>query len=723
MATPACTSCAIHTESTFRIEGLCCHTEAATLERRLTALPGVERLTMDVVGQRLRIAYDAAVTGTAAIAEAVAETGMRAWVDQDRTAHDPHRSVRSDAAAPDGRWDRAPMLLLGVATVALGLGLALQFFDVGRPAIVPLMLLAVLAGGLTTWRRAVASVKNRTLDMYVLMLVAVIGAVAIQEWSEAATVIVLFAIAQQLERRSMDRARRALDALLKFAPTEVRVRRGADERRVSPADVHVGETMIVAPGERVSLDGIVTAGQSDVNQAPVTGESVPVAKEPGDRVFAGTVNGHGALDVQVTAVGEDTTLARIIHLVERAQAQRAPSQAWVDRFALRYTPIVLGLAVLVALVPPLLFAQPFALWLYRALVLLVIACPCALVISTPVSIVSALAAAARRGVLVKGGMFLEKLAVIKAIALDKTGTLTTGTLSVEAIAAAPDASPADVLRIAATLGDRSEHPLARAIARHASAQGVTPGAIHRLAALPGQGAQGDVDGVRALIGSRRLFEERGIALDALAPAIDDLLARGMTVVLVARGDRAAGVIGLRDELRRHGREAIDLLRAEGIVHVTLLTGDHERSARAAGEAGRVDTIEAGLLPGDKVDIVHRLRAAHGPVLMVGDGINDAPALAAADVGVAMGVAGTDAAIETADVALMADDLRTLSYVVRLGRATIRTIQTNIAIALGLKLAFVLMAVAGVATLWMAVLADTGASLIVVANGLRLLRTR
>jgi Cd2+/Zn2+-exporting ATPase len=726
----SCTTCEQHTESTFRVEGMCCHTEAKTLEQRLLRVGGVHRLTTDVVGQRLRVAYDAAKTTKAMIAEAVAETGMRAWVDQERA------SAASASVSPPSS-EKWPTVWLGVAALALGVGLFLHAAGAAQPLTIGLMVIAVISGGVTTIRRAVIAIRNRTLDMYVLMLVAVIGAALIGEWFEAATVVVLFSFAQVLERRSLDRARRAIGALVGISANEVRLRRGASELQVALADVRVGDLMLVAPGERIALDGSIVRGASDVNQAPVTGESVPVAKEPGDRLFAGTINGHGALEVQVTAVGDDTTIARIIHLVERAQEQRAPSQAWVDRFAHRYTPIVLILAALVAILPPLLLAQPFAWWIYRALVLLVIACPCALVLSTPISIVSGLAAAARRGVLIKGGVFLEKLAAVRALAIDKTGTLTRGVLIVNEVVAADGHTPEEVIATAAALGARSEHPLARAVSAYAITHQIKTPRAHTLTALPGQGMTGLLDvccaveaakcgdevAPEVLIGSPRLFAQQQIALDGLATRVDDITRRGMTLVLVARAGRALGAIGLLDEVRVHSREAIDLLRAEGITHVALLTGDHDASARAAGESGRIDTVEAGLLPADKVTAVERLRARHGTIAMVGDGINDAPALAAADIGVAMGAVGTDAAIETADVALMSDDLRALSYVVRLGRKTLRTVQTNVAIALGLKLAFMALAIAGQATLWMAVVADMGASLIVVANALRLLRTR
>ncbi len=682
------------------------------LERRVSGLPGVQRLSTDVVRQQLRVYYDAAVTSAAAIAEAVAETGMRAWLDRDVDSAPDER-----AGISQHPW------LPAAAAAALVVGLAGHLAGWAESWTIGAMALAVLLGGVNTGRRALASLGQRRLDMYVLMLVAVIGAALVGEWVEAATVVVLFAVAQALERRSLDRARHAIRTLVAAQPSEVRIRRGTDVRSVPLGDVQVGDRLVVAPGERIAFDGTVESGASDVNQAPVTGESTPAGKLPGDRVFAGSINGHGALDVVVSAVGDDTTIARIIHLVERAQAQRAPSQAWVDRFARRYTPLVLALAAVVAFVAPLVFDGGFAAWGYRALVLLVIACPCALVLSTPISIVSALAAAARHGVLVKGGVHLERLATVRAVALDKTGTLTHGVLGVESVQPASGASLEDVLRAAGALGIRSTHPVDRAIARHAQQHGQALALVRDLRALPGQGIEGVVDGVPVLLGSRRLFEDRGLLDPALRARADALEARGMAVSFVGADGRALGVIGLTDELRVHGRDAIAALRKVGVAHVALLTGDHERSARAAGEAGQVDVVESGLLPQHKVALLQAMRQRHGSVVMVGDGVNDAPALAAADVGIAMGVAGSHAAIETADVALMSDDLRAVPFAIRLGRATLATIRANVAAALVIKLVFVSLAVAGAATLWMAVAADMGASFLVVANALRLLRVR
>jgi Cd2+/Zn2+-exporting ATPase len=485
--------------------------------------------------------------------------------------------------------------------------------------------------------------------------------------------------------------------------------------------VAVGDTIIVKPGEKIPLDGRVAAGVSHVNQAPVTGESLPIDKGPGDDVFAGTINGRGALEVVVTRPRRDTTLARIIHLVERAQAQRAPSQAFVDRFARWYTPAVLALALGIATIPPLAGA-PAGPWLYRALVLLVISCPCALVISTPVSIVSALAAAARKGVLIKGGVHLERTGAVRCVAFDKTGTLTKGRVHVTEVEALDGVSADAVLGLAASLELRSEHPIGRAIVRRAEAAGITLAAGDSFQALPGRGAEARIAGTTAVVGNHRLFEERGLCSPTIHDRLDALAARGRTAVLVARGGETIGVIGVADELRESGRDAIDLLRQHGVSRVALLTGDNAETANAIAREIGVDEVRAELLPEDKVLAIEDLRRRYGTVAMVGDGVNDAPALATADVGIAMGAAGSDAALETADVALMADELLKIPYAVRLSRATVRNIRMNIAFSLGLKAVFLGLAVVGAATLWMAVVADMGASLIVIANGLRLLRS-
>ncbi|MEO8520492.1 MAG: heavy metal translocating P-type ATPase [Acidobacteriota bacterium] len=702
-----CRVCELHAESTFKVEGMDCHEEVAILERRLHRLSGLEALHADVMGQRLRIKYDAARLSAAAIAEAVAQTGMRAWLEHEEPA---------PSAASAGRRGR----LAAVSAFFFLAGIALRLAGVAGPLAWAPFVLSIAAGGIFTVRRAAVSARAGLLDINVLMVVAVVGAIALGEWIEAASVVLLFSLAQLLEVRAMDRARGAIGALMDLAPAEALVRRGTADVLLPVDDVAVGDIVLVKPGGKIPLDGRVTAGESFVNQAPVTGESLPVDKLPGDEVFAGTINGRGALDILVTRLHADSTLARIVHLVERAQAQRAPAQAFIDRFARVYTPIVLAAAMLVALAP-LALGGPWATWIYRALVLLVISCPCALVISTPVSIVSALAAAARKGVLVKGGARLERMAHTRCVAFDKTGTLTHGRPRVTDVVALDGASEADVLRVAASLEARSEHPIGSAIVAHAMERQIAPVAVEDFQALPGRGAEARAGGTVLIAGSRRLFEERGLCTPDVETAVNRFAAHGRTVVVVGAGGRALGVIGVADEARESARDTVALLRTQGVRHVVLLTGDHEPAARALAESLGLDGFRAGLLPEDKVEAVEDLRRRYGAVAMVGDGVNDAPALAAADIGIAMGVAGSDAALETADVALMADELLRIPFALRLSRATSRNIRANIAFSIVLKSVFLVMAVTGTATLWMAVVADMGASFLVIGNALRLLR--
>jgi Cd2+/Zn2+-exporting ATPase len=702
-----CTVCELHAESVFKIEGMDCHEEVVILEHRLKALTGLETFDADVVGQRLRIQYDAAKLTTARIAEAVAQTGMRAWLE--------HEEPRTEVSS---KWrDR----LVAASGVSLALGLGLNFAHVGAPWSWGLLLAAVILAGTQTARRAWTSLTAGRLDIHVLMMVAVAGAMALGEWSEAASVVFLFALAQVLEGRAMERARGAIRALMDLTPAEALVRRDGIELRLDVEDVGVGDVVIVRPGEKIPLDGRVDAGESHVNQAPITGESLPVEKKPGDEVFAGAINGRGALDVRVTRLRRDSMLARIIHLVERAQAQRAPSQTFVDHFARIYTPIVLAIACLIALAPPLVFGAAWSPWIYRSLVLLVISCPCALVISTPVSIVSALAAAARKGVLIKGGAKLERLAAVRCIAFDKTGTLTKGALRVADVVALNGARPLDILAMAASLERRSEHPIAQAIVERAVREGLPLAPIEGVEALPGLGARGRVGDRRFVVGSPRLFEELGTHSLSLAAAVEALASKGQSTVVVGTNDEVLGVIGVTDEVREGVTDTIGILRDHGVEHVVLLTGDHELAARTLANSVGISDYRAGLLPDQKLAAVTELRARYGALAMVGDGVNDAPALAAADVGIAMGAAGTDAALETADVALMADELAKIPYALRLSRATVMNIRANIAFSIGLKGAFLVLALFGAATLWMAVVADMGASLIVIANALRLLR--
>ena len=702
-----CATCELHAEAVFRVQGMDCDEEVVVLERRLRPLTGLESVSADLIGQRVHVKYDAARLSTSTIVDAVGQTGMRMWLEHEEPA----------SSGADIEW-RSRLVLACGGAIALGLVLS----AIGRSTAAAVMFtVAAVVGGIFLARRAVSAIRSRVLDINTLMVIAVAGALVLRDWLEAASVVLLFALAQWLEVRTLDRARQAIRALIDLSPRDAIVRRAGHERRTPLNEIRIGEEIVIRPGDKVPLDGVVAAGHSDVNEAPLTGESLPVDKSPGDEVYAGTINGHGALELRVTRLVRDTRLARIIHLVETAQASRAPIQSFVDRFARIYTPAVIVLALVVALVPTVVAGAEWAAWVYRALVLLVISCPCALVISTPVSIVSALSAAARNGVLVKGGAHLERLAAVRIVAFDKTGTLTKGELRVTDVVSVAGLAPDEVVSYAAAVESRSEHPVARAIVRHAQLSDVPAGA--RFAAFPGLGAEADVRGACVAVGGERLFDARGITDGRDDPRLTALRRQGKSLVLVSVDGTLAGAIALADRPRETAREAVELLRGQGVRRIAILTGDHEATARSVAADVGADEQHSALLPEEKHALVRSLRDRYGTLLMVGDGINDAPALAAADVGVAMGAAGSDVALETADVALMSDELLKLPYAIRLARATLWNIRTNVAISLALKAAFLVMAVTGSATLWMAVLADTGASVIVVGNALRLLRAR
>ncbi len=624
-----------------------------------------------------------------------------------------------DAPTPTGARTRGR-----VTAVAAGLVLAacaLGYFAALPGWVNGLFVVAALVGSIFPAQRAIQALGRGSLDINALMVIAVAGAVAIGEFEEAAMVVSLFAAAQWLEAQSLDRARKAIGQLLDATPVDVLIRDRAGERRVGIDAVPIGALMIVRPGEKLALDGLVQSGRSDVNQAPITGESLPVDKAEGDEVFAGTINGHGALTVAVTRRRADTTLARIVRLVETAQAQRAPVQQFIDRFAAWYTPSVVALAVLVAVVPVAVAAQPFDVWLYRALVLLVVACPCALVISTPVSVVSALAGAARHGVLVKGGVHLERLAGVRVVAFDKTGTLTTGTFSLDRVIPLGLTTPDDLIRLAAAVESQSEHPIAAAIVARAVGEGWALAMPSAVRSLPGLGVEGVVGESTVVCGTPRLFAERGWMTGVLAETAAAVTADGLSPVLVSRDGRAIGVLGLRDQPKPDAAQTVAELTEHEGVRVAMITGDHEAPARAIARELNVTIVRSQQLPQDKVAAVQALRRESGAIAMVGDGVNDAPALAAADVGIAMGAMGSAVALEAADIALMTDDLSKLRYAMRLSRATLANIRVNVALSVVLKAMFLALAVAGVATLWMAVLADTGASALVVANAVRLRR--
>ncbi len=634
----------------------------------------------------------------------------------------------ASGSGPAG-WRAAP--LGDVRRLLISGGLLAAGWLTGLLAPAPPWLAAVLyaatiaVGGHPTARKALRALRRRQVDFNVLMTVAVSGAMALGDWREGAVVAFLYNVAEALETYALDRARGAIRALMDLAPKVARVRRDGTEVTVPVEAVAPGDVVIVRPGERIAVDGRVLQGASAVNQAAITGESVPVDKGPGDEVFAGTLNGEGALEVEVTRRVADTTLARIIHLVEEAQAQRAPSQRLVDRFARYYTPAVAALAAGVALVPPLLLGQPWSPWLYEGLALLVASCPCALVVSTPVALVSAIGSAARHGVLVKGGLHLETAARLQAAAFDKTGTLTEGRPTVTDVVRL-GGNGACPLCLAGSLERRSEHPLARAIVAAAEAAEhdcAPPPDVEGFRALPGRGATAVIDGTRYYIGNPRLFAELGLDTAPAAEVVARFQEEGKTAILLGTDTEVAAVFAVADALRPASVAALRELRQSGVEHVVMLTGDNARTAQAVARRAGIPEFRAELLPEDKVTAVKELRRRYGAVAMVGDGVNDAPALAAATLGVAMGGAGTDVALETADVVLMADDLSRLPFLVRLSRATLGVIRQNVTLSLGLKLAAVAAVVPGWLTLWLAILADMGATVLVTLNAARLLRYR
>lgn len=617
-------------------------------------------------------------------------------------------------------------LSVGLAGVFIALGWLLKQLGAETPSVIA-YIAAIISGGRIVWRRAAASLIARSLDMNVLMTIAVSGAAALGQWGEGATVIFLFALGGILESRSLMRTRASIRELVGLTPPFARVRRQGAEVEVPPTEVEVGETLIVRPGERVPLDGEIERGTSAFDESPITGESLPVDRTVGDAVFAGSLNTSGLVEIRTTAPASDTTLARIVHLVEVAQASRAPVQRFVDRFSRVYTPIVIAIAVLIAIGAPLVGMltgmwpgfEAWQDWTYRSLVLLVISCPCALVVSTPVAIVSGITRATRDGVLVKGGAFLELAAKVRAIVFDKTGTLTEGKPAVATVVPLADVPTAEILQLAASLEAHSNHPLAAAVTAAASGGAVLP--VTDLQETPGRGLTGRVDAVPALVGSVGYAADEGVAGERFAGEAERLEADGLTVLVVVRAGDPIGLIGIADAVRDGAPEVLDALRAAGVSHLAMLTGDNPlAAARVASEAG-LSEYRARLLPEDKTKAVVELRERFGVVAMVGDGVNDAPALASADIGIAMGAAGSHTAIETADVALMRDDLAAIPRFLSLGRRTMANIRQNVALSLGVKALVLALAVVGKATLWMAVFADTGVALIVIGNGLRLLR--
>ena len=693
-------------QTPIRILQMDCPTEEALLRTKLGGMAGVAGMEFNLMQRVLTVTHEPQALEP--VLAAVRSLGFTPEIAGDAQAEPAPEPVRP-------WW---PLAVAGLAAIGSEASHWLGFPDALAAA---LALIAVLACGISTYKKGWMAVRNGNLNINALMSIAVTGALVLGQWPEAAMVMVLFTVAEWIEARSLDRARNAIRSLMQLTPeTATVLQSDGTWQEVAAKSVAVGATVRIKPGERIALDGTLVSGSSSVNQAPITGESLPVDKQAGDPVFAGTINTSGSFEYTVTAGAGDSTLARIIHAVEEAQGAKAPTQRFVDQFARVYTPVVFAIAVVVALVPPLLVGGDWIGWIYKALVMLVIACPCALVISTPVTIVSGLAAAARRGILIKGGIYLEEGRKLRWVALDKTGTITQGKPSQTDFSALNGWSPAEVRSLAASLADRSDHPVSLAVAQAAQRDGISLQTVTQFEALAGLGTKGLIQGKTYYLGNHRLIHAQGRCSDALELQLSALEEQGKTVILLTDDHSVHGIFAVADTVKEGSRQAIAELHALG-VQTVMLTGDNAHTARAIAAQVGVDDARGDLLPEDKLKVIESLMQAGTGVGMVGDGINDAPALARADIGFAMGAAGTGTAIETADVALMDDDLRKLPRFVRLSRDTHTLLVQNIVIALGIKAVFLVLTLAGMGTMWMAVFADMGASLLVVGNGLRLLR--
>ncbi|NWC04032.1 heavy metal translocating P-type ATPase [Pseudomonas sp. G1002] len=693
--------------STFRIEAMDCPTEQTLIQNKLGKLAGVQQLEFNLINRILGVTHN--LPTTAPIIDAIKSLGMQADPIEEGVA----------PAEPPAKKHWWPLAVSGVG--ALGAEV-LHFTNAAPTWVIALVaLISIFSGGLTTYKKGWIALKNLNLNINALMSIAVTGAILIGQWPEAAMVMFLFTVAELIEAKSLDRARNAISGLMQMTPEQATVRQ-ADGSWVEQ-DVKVielGSIVRVRPGERIGLDGEVTSGQSTIDQAPITGESLPIEKTVGDKVFAGTINQAGSLEYKVTAAANNSTLARIIHAVEQAQGARAPTQRFVDTFAKVYTPAVFIFALGVALIPPLFMGGVWFEWVYRALVLLVVACPCALVISTPVTIVSGLAAAARKGILIKGGVYLEGGYKLDYLALDKTGTITHGKpVQTDYLALFPnmeDSAPA----LAASLAGRSDHPVSLAIANAAVDKNLAVHTVDNFEALTGRGVKGEINGEVYYLGNHRLVEELNLCSPALEKKLFALEKQGKSVVLLLDKSGPLALFAVADTVKDTSREAIQQLHDLGIKTL-MLTGDNTHTAKAIADQVGIDQAQGDLLPTDKLQAIEALYAKGHRVGMVGDGINDAPALARSEIGFAMAAAGTDTAIETADVALMDDDLRKIPAFIRLSRQTSSILKQNIALALVIKAIFLAVTFLGMATMWMAVFADMGVSLLVVFNGLRLLR--
>lgn len=700
------------TEKTYRIEGLSCTNCAGKFEKNVKQLPGVTSATVNFGASKI------SVEGQTTIEELEEAGAFENLIIRDDQEND--EQVRSKESFI--KRNIALIISLGFILVAVISQLSLGEDHLLTKA---LYILAIIIGGFDLFKEGFSDLIKLDFSMESLMTIAIIGAAFIGEWAEGSIVVILFAISEALERFSMDKARQSIRSLMDIAPKEALIRRNNVEQLVSVDKIDIDDIMIIKPGQKIAMDGLVINGHSSVNQAAITGESVPVEKQLDDEVFAGTLNEEGVLEVKVTKKVTDTTIAKIIHLVEEAQGERAPAQAFVDKFAKYYTPFIIIMALLIVVVPPLFFGGDWNKWLYQGLSILVVGCPCSLVISTPVSIVSAIGNAAKNGVLVKGGVYLEEIGHLRAIVFDKTGTLTKGKPVVTDFIATSSETDINYLSIISSLESLSQHPLASAILNEADKTNVDYKSIQieDFQSITGKGLTGIHQNIRYYIGSPKLFSASVIEETAVKVQYRQFQEQGKTAMYFGTDEQILGVIAVADEVRDSSAAVISELHKLSIEHTIMLTGDNTKTAESIGKQLGVTEIKGDLMPQEKLDSIKALRTTYNKVAMVGDGINDAPALAASTVGIAMGGAGTDTALETADVALMGDDLQKLPFIVRLSRQTLKVIKQNITFSLGIKLLALLLVIPGWLTLWIAIVADMGATLLVTLNGLRLMKVK
>jgi len=708
-------------KNVYQVQGFSCANCAGKFERNVKELPGVQDAKVNFGASKISVYGETSI-------EELEKAGA---FENLKVAPDERRKQASEGIQEGKKEEKVPFykkhgtLLTSALFLVFGY---LSLFVNGEENIVTtlLFLASMVIGGLSLFKVGLQNLLRFKFDMKTLMTVAVIGGAIIGEWAEVAVVVILFAISEALERFSMDRARQSISSLMDIAPKEALVRRNGQEIMIHVNDIVVGDIMIVKPGQKIAMDGVVVNGNSAVNQAAITGESVPVAKTLDDDIFAGTLNEEGLLEVKITKQVEDTTISKVIHLVEEAQGERAPAQAFVDKFAKYYTPIIMVIAALVAVVPPLFFGGSWETWVYQGLAVLVVGCPCALVISTPIAIVSAIGNAAKKGVLVKGGIYLEEMGALKAIAFDKTGTLTKGVPVVTDFNLLnKQVDEKELLSIITALEYRSQHPLASAILKKAKQENISYSDVQvdDFSSITGRGVKGIVNGTTYYIGSPKLFKELFVPdfSQEFEDKVRNLQNQGKTAMIIGTEQNILAVIAVADEVRETSKDVIQKLNQLGIKKTIMLTGDNKGTADAIGSHVGVSDIQSELMPQDKLDYIKQLRSEYGNVAMVGDGVNDAPALAASSVGIAMGGAGTDTALETADVALMGDDLRKLPFTVKLSRKTLNIIKANITFAIAIKFIALLLVIPGWLTLWIAILSDMGATLLVALNGLRLMR--